>query len=199
MSIHEEWHVTVEGDPWKWRQLCDTLRGFKPLWIELNTFERQLMSASAFDPRSIRNAYGIPLIEAAGFKIIRVKHEIQPTVVSIDITTQGEERKYYSRPVPEPNTVLYYECHVKIDGTFNPALPLASRDLFRSDRWYVTKRQLEPFSGQEFHDAVRIALAHMNTPVRASKYEYEAAVLDTYPRLDAEWMALAQTAVRNAL
>lgn len=187
MKIHEEWHVTVEGDPLRWHSLCGSL-GLKPLWIELNTFERQLMCASSWDPR-VTNPRGHVIIEAAGFKIVRVKHEIQPCVRKIDITTAGHYHPiYHTEQVPDPKSVIYYECHVKFNGPFTPSLPLTSRDLFRQDRWYITHRQRTPFNAMAFVSLVHNQLVVEGVPFEHAGHEYEAAVYDSNSDLDASWL-----------
>lgn len=154
MSYKEEWHVTVEGDPIEWKHLCDHL-WMKPLWIELSNFSTQLMCASAtnVNPREI----------GPNFRIVRVKHEVS-------------ELRLSDRPT-------YYECHVKLDGQFNPKLPNSSRDLYRSARWYVTKRSPRPFDALRFVNGVESL-----TSSRVAGYEYEICINDTNRLLDDGWI-----------
>lgn len=185
---HEEYHVTVEGDPMYWPEVCSDL-GIKPLWIELNTFERQLMCAAKPQPGGVLKL--AQRIESYGYKIVRMKDEIQPT--RLDISTYASPCLFLD--VPNPADVIYYECHIKLDGPFRPAIRMSSRDLYRDDRWYITTRHEKPFEAA--------FLAHLEAQVRQwvsypdayrgssviAGIEYEAAVLDTNQALDAHWVA----------
>lgn len=186
----EEWHVTVEGDPSQWRGWC-VCNNIKPLWIELNTFERQLMCAI---PGSLGrqvehgNEVARNIIEGIhrSFNIVRVKHEVQP--VKLDVSTHGEPDQFIE--TFGDITPVYYECHVKCDGPFRPAMQMASRDLFRESRWYITRRSPSPFNAREFVDMVRgwVALPDgWRGPSVVHSFEYEACVLDTNPNLDINW------------
>lgn len=152
---HEEWHVTVVGKtcPVDWYRWCHEEAHIKPLYIELNNFERQLMCAASFDPREA--------ILNAGFKIIRIKHEVSAL-------RPGEK-------------ALYWECHVKLDGAFEPTLQMSSRDLFRHYRWYTTRRQATPFNASDYAQSI----IDLCGPI--TELEYEAAIFDSNPELDARW------------
>jgi hypothetical protein len=153
-----EWHVTVAPSscPVRWHRFCEQF-GLKPLWIELNNFSRQLMCAAHQDVSED--------CILAGFPVIRVKHEVSSPL-------HGEE-------------VLYYECHVKLDGPFRPGAPKASRDLYRENRWYVTQRETKDFSPRPFVEWVR---GHpLSGELKVVAYEYEACLEDSNPELDARW------------
>jgi len=164
---HEEWHVTVEGDPVTWHQLLTDKRlraGIKPLFIELNNFELQLMCASTFDPQTLIRMWNLAN-PAASFEIIRIKHEVSE--------------------VQSGETVLYWEAHAKIDGPFQPRrFDKTSRDLFRHNRWYVTKRREIPFNQEEFRHIVQTGLPFGCT---LAEVEYEACLVDTNRELDRDW------------
>lgn len=170
---HHEWHVTVEGDPLKWRGFCAS-NGLKALWIELNNFELQLMCEAAFDPSEV--------IKQAGWKIVRVKHEVE--TFQIDITTHDALQTHY---LPEHiDNACYYEVHFKLNGPFIPGIPHTSRDLFRDNRWYITHRQATEFSPDEvMGDLFR---ASSDAFAMMDDFEYEACVLDTNPELDKGWV-----------
>jgi len=155
---HQEWHITVEGDPVRWHDFC-LRQKMKPLYIELNDFRRQLLCAAQFNPM-----HNIIAACPHHFRIIRVKHEV-------------------SHLLPGDPSPLYYECHVKLDGEFNPELPMASRDLYRADRWYVTRRTQVPFLAQDFVAAVEDAC----DDAKVVGWEYEACLVDTNRALDAGW------------
>lgn len=181
--MHEEWHVTVKGDPFQWRGICAQL-GIKPLWIELNNFERQLMSASGFNPLTITNVSGQSVIEAAGFKVERIKHEVQPS----DPAQLGRFG---------PDDVVYYECHIKLDGPFMPQLAMSSRDLFRDSRWYLTRRSAFSFEPSDFLRRVQQYL------MRGQMYsgdiagwEYEVAVMDTNRGIDHRWVTASNHQIK---
>lgn len=187
---HEETHITVDGDPIRWHRWCLS-HGIKPLWIELNTFQRQLMCAiKTHGPESV--AWWQQRIVDAGFIIVRVKREIQP--YKLDITVHSDTEKRYL-DVPTPAEAIYYECHAKFDGPFRPSWHMASRDLYRENRWYVTTRRSRPFDPQEWLDTVagwaRVADGWRDVSVLVGS-EYEAAVLDTNPELDARWSSFAR-------
>lgn len=179
--MNGEWHVTVEGSPILWHRLCTDL-GIKPLWIELSNFERQLMCASKQDPREILLGPGV----ARQFKVVRIKHEVQPVTRTFDVSTYSDPAVYYTQLTPPPEHVCYYECHVKIDGPFIPNLPNASRDLFRDNRWYLTERSDKPFDPSWFLLHCRFILRHSTCNVVGG--EYEACILDTNRGLDNRWM-----------
>jgi hypothetical protein len=187
---HEEWHVTVDGDPTQWRGWC-VMHDIKPLWIELNTFERQLMCAFPGDRgRQVDrgNERAASLIEGIhhSFNVVRIKHEVAP--VKLDVSTHSSPNTFIE--TFGDVTPIYYECHVKLDGPFRPAMQMSSRDLFRAERWYVTRRQQTPFNAQEFVDMVRgwVALPDgWRGPSVVHSFEYEAALLDTNPNLDVNW------------
>lgn len=156
---HEEWHVTVapDTDVVEWYLFCRAV-GIKPLHIELNNFERQLMCAASFDPLTV--------ILHAGFTVIRSKYEVSALL-------PGE-------------TAMYWECHVKLDGPFMPALAGSSRDLYRQERWYSTRRSyVRPFLSSDWVLATRNAVDNRNT---IAGFEYEAAIFDSNPSLDARWL-----------
>src|SRR5688572_6411795 len=94
--MRQEFHVTVDGDPFKWRGLCASMN-IKPLWIELNNFERQLMCAitGADMLRECVTNVGpyVKDFERAGFQILRTKHEVE--VPKIEVTTHGQVGPYY--------------------------------------------------------------------------------------------------------
>lgn len=186
MVHHEETHITIAhntvDDVQRWRHFCASL-GMKALHIELNTFERQLMSAVHTHGNS---DYYAAKVAAAGFIVLRVKREIQP--YQLDVSTFNDHGKFLD--CPDPRDVVYYECHVKLDGPFRPAMQMSSRDLLREDRWYVTRRMPQPFNYREFVDMVRGWAAlpdDWREPSEVVGYEYEAAVLDTNPELDTNW------------
>jgi hypothetical protein len=178
---HEEWHVTVEGDQHAWRGYCTAL-GIKPLRIELNTFEVQLMCAipgqwfiDAFGHGMDHQACITTLcgmFEQRHFRVVRVKHELQ--------VAAGEV-------LP---AALYYECHIKLDGPFDPCALLASRDLFRTERWYITRRAMDPFDPAVYVAGAALGLRHFSSSpcAKVIGHEYEACVLDTNPALDARWV-----------
>jgi hypothetical protein len=144
----EEWHITVDADPVRWHRFCGII-GVKPLYIELSTFERQLMCASKHNPADEIIRQGRNFLGQA--QIIRIKHE----------------------------------CHVKLDGPFDPnAEEMVSRDLYRKDRWYITKRRRNPFIAEDFVNDVR-TFAIDSKRVIVAGWEYEAALIDTNPELDA--------------
>ena len=155
----EEWHVTVDGvDPIRWRKFC-VEHDIKPLYIELNNFNTQLMCATAFDPIDLINSGALP-----GIHIVRVKHEVS--------TPTYAERQ------------IYWECHVKFNGPFHPRFPCSSRDLYRIDRWYATWRHPEQFDAAAFA-ALAIKQAR---DCKFAGYEYECAIQDSNPSLDKGWL-----------
>lgn len=179
--MKQEWHVTVQGDPFQWRGWC-IANGIKPLWIELNNFNRQLMCAitekdmvdACIDPAIIAAGDVTPYtvdMAKAGFEILRVKHEVQAPH-NIDIATHG-------------TPVIYYECHLKYDGRFRPELKATSRDLFRDHRWYATKRSETPFDPIAFKDFVERIIAQR---AHLDSFEYEACLFDSNPGLDHRWI-----------
>lgn len=178
---HEEWHVTVEGDPIAWWNFCSGKAGWenyygrnvvvKPLYIELADRRLQLLSAMSFDPsKTVEGDDKAPTFLQAchhgGFKVVRVKHEVSAL-----------------RPGDVP---LYYELHVKLDGPFRTDRSGASRDLYRENRWYQyrTERSSQPFDAFDY-----IArFVTQSKPSVMAGFEYEACLLDTNPGLDAGWL-----------
>ncbi len=182
---HEEYHITVKGMAVeRFKAACDELR-VKCLWIELNTFERQLMCAAKpfFNgPFDLARKFS-----DRGFEIDRVKQEIQPH--KLDITCHGDHGTRWLE-VPDPATVVYYECHAKFDGPFRPSWHMSSRDLLRPERWYATYRSEKPFDAKVWVEMVTQWAAlpdGWRGPSTLAGWEYEAAVLDTNPTLDAHW------------
>jgi len=167
VTRREEWHVTVAGDPIKWHAVCGLLN-IKPLYIELNTFQRQLMCAAPFNPCERIMQMGIP--------ITRVKHEVESLL-------PGE-------------VALYWECHLKFNGPFQHGIFGSSRDLYRADRWYLTHRQETEFDHSVVDDLAAAVTFHTTHPTLAwhhhpsilAGFEYEACVLDSNPELDSEWL-----------
>lgn len=162
---HGEHHITVVGDPIAWRAFCAE-QFVKPLYIELSDMRIQLMCA-ALDPFDAGTF--IATANAAGFKVIRHKHEVSA--------------------VREDEHVVYWECHVKIDGPFQPelGLPNTSRDLYRQGRWYVTHRSLTPFDAEAFADRIVARLKNYRS-VNVDAFEYEACIMDTNPSVDRGWL-----------
>jgi hypothetical protein len=161
---HEEWHITVKGDPVRWADFCRE-HDLKPLFIELQGGATQLMCASSFDP-SILLLDLVDENERQLFTIIRVKHEVS-------VLRDGER-------------ALYYEAHVKFNGPWRTDRKGVSRDLYRAheQRWYMTHRQATPFDAAAF-GAKATVLAR---PSRFDEVEYEACILDTNPALDGGWL-----------
>ncbi len=161
---HEEWHITVKGDPLLWAQFCRE-NGLKPLFLEMPNHTTQLLSASSFDPRPLLNEV-LGENERALFTVIRVKHEVS-----------------LARDSEKP---VYYEAHVKFNGPFRTDRKGASRDLYRTheQRWYLTHRQSTPFAADAFA-AKAVSLAK---PSRFDAVEYEAVLIDTNPALDGGWL-----------
>jgi len=187
--MRSEFHITVNGDPFQWRGWC-IRNGIKPLWIELNNFNRQLMCAITGDdmrqaciPQAMIDAGDVTPytrdIVKAGFEILRVKHEVEPG--RIDVTNHGDiAHKFIVR---ELRGACYYECHVKFDGPFKPFLPMTSRDLFRADRWYATFRAPQPFDFAGFVHEMCAA-----TPdCTYAGFEFEACLHDSNVMLDKGW------------
>lgn len=170
--MRQEWHVTVTGDPMQWHRFLSGIKGIvKPLWIELNNFERQLMCASTvMNPSEI--------IMRRGFRIVRVKHEVEAPI--LDISTHSP-----SSLTPPVEGALYYETHVKFNGRFLPHLPMASRDLYRADRWYLTHRSEQPFDHMDFVRWAQQIVVGSNTFAGA---EHEACLHDSNQELDARWV-----------
>jgi hypothetical protein len=162
---HEEWHVTVEGDPLAWATFCQE-REAKPLYIELSDRRLQLLSALSFDPEEDTGA-GCSFLDeatAAGFKVVRLKHEVSTL-------RPGE-------------IALYYEAHAKFDGPFRHDQRSSSRELYRGNRWYLTRREAEPFSLEQFEAATRL----MSKPSKFVGSEYEVCIFDSNPALDDGWL-----------
>jgi len=161
--MNQEWHVTTDMsiDPTEWARFC-RVNSIKPLYIELNTYGLQLMCQSTFDPTE--------QIKAGGFPIVRVKHEYQPS------------------PLLE-GVVKYWECHCKFNGSFRPDLPMASRDLYRPGRWYVTQRSYQPFDPKAFAASVCETIGPLGAQFQS--FEYEACVQDTNEDLDKVWIQQA--------
>ncbi len=168
MSRHEEWHVTVDGiSPVAWFMVCVAL-DIKPLYIQLSNGRLQLMCAAKHDVSEL-----VSRLEP-NIRIVRVKREVSAL-------EPGE-------------TALYWECHVKLDGPYeheyggSGADPShgSSRDLFRPERWYVTKRLPHEFDAEQFAGWVGEVLGDYDT--HRAGYEYEACLLDTNPDLDQGWL-----------
>lgn len=159
----EEYHVTVEDiDPIDWYNFCHE-QGVKPLFIELNTMGLQLMCAMDVDPDEMINLLGT---EHPNAKVVRVKHEV-------NMMNEDERPKYF-------------EAHIKIDGPMIHTMPMASRDLYRATRWYLTKRSPNPFDAKSwFESVVRRMEPRGNQKVVG--YEYEVCVADSNPSIDAGW------------
>lgn len=164
---HEEHHITVAGDPIKWYGFCRKQK-IKPLYIELNNRNLQLMCA--VDGNDPRIDIGIlqDAMTDAGFTVLRHKHEVSEL-------REGEKP-------------LYWECHVKIDGVFRTDFGLTSRDLYRTNRWYVTRRLQRRFDGDAFAELIRRRLQGKQDQ-RYDSFEYEACIVDTNPGLDKGWDA----------
>lgn len=174
----EEWHVTVRGvSACRWARMChETIVGpnrleLKPLDIELSTFERQLMCASPINPvdalLETKRYYNWPDVQD-NFEIVRIKHECE---VAGDFGLFGAN---------------YYECHVKLDGEFDPCAPfLMSRDLYRAQRFYATMRRYQPFDAEAFVESVK---AFFRPTAHVAGHEYEACLSDTNEALDARWV-----------
>jgi hypothetical protein len=159
----EEFHVTVEGvDPIDWYNFCHE-QGVKPLYIELNNMNLQLMCAMKVDPDEMIELFGTSFPDA---KVVRVKHEVN--------VMNAEERP------------IYYECHVKIDGPLLANIPMSSRDLYRGTRWYLTKRSVNPFSANDFYQGVIKRMENRSNQTVVG-FEYEVCVRDTNPSIDSGW------------
>jgi hypothetical protein len=187
---HQEYHITVTGDPFAWVRTCHELN-IKPLWIELNNFERQLMCAIKLTREWEWTAEAwAACIEAHGFTVVRIKDEIAP--YKLDVTCHGDDDGKRWLEVPSRDKAIYYECHAKFDGPFRPAWHMSSRDLLRPERWYATNRSEKPFDAKAWVEMVTQWAAMPDGwrgPSTLAGWEYEAAVLDTNPNLDAHWSA----------
>jgi len=133
----------------------------------------QLMCAVGQDWFTFKSANGViddllTEITNAGFEVLRHKHEVSE--------------------IREGEKPLYWECHVKIDGTFRTDFGQTSRDLFRKNRWYVTRRLQRRFDGEAFAELIRRRLVG-KADQQFDSYEYEACIVDTNPGLDRGWEA----------
>lgn len=165
--------MTVAANPMEFHRFCvETnllLRAsgsndrIKPLHIELNNFETQLMCAANFNPCHI--------IMLKGFPIIRIKREVDGSLFSM---SEREQRE-----------ACYWEAHIKLDGVFQPGFRMSSRDLFRTNRWYVTRREKHPFDPAPFYNSVGERLKGVAI---VAGIEYEACILDSCPELDRRWV-----------
>lgn len=165
-----EAHVTVGNvDPIEWFNFCHE-HTLKPLYIELSNHAIQLMCAVAVagpDDEFLKTLQ-------EDFREAFPQGEVLRVKVETNLMT------------PEERSV-YYECHVKIDGPMRTDMPwMSSRDLYRKDRWYLTLRSPHPFDGEAFYRKVIKRLEGRATQ-RVVSYEYEVAILDTNPGLDAGW------------
>jgi hypothetical protein len=184
-STREEYHVTVEGDPFQWRGYC-VGANIKPLWIELNNFERQIMCA--ITPKNLEDdccdldAFVKDI--SRRFTVVRVKKEVQPARSRrLDVR---KSRRVHLLTACHPERDLL-RVPREVGRQVQPRLRRASRDLFRAERWYVTKRQREPFNPDDF---ARLIANMVSYDSKFVAFEYEAAILDTNPELDARWMPL---------
>jgi hypothetical protein len=163
----EEFHVTVDGvNPIDWFNFCSD-HEVKPLHIELNTMGLQLMCALGEDPEVLikkLTTYEWPGAETV--RVVRVKHEVNPMTAN-------------ERPV-------YYECHVKLEGPMLGNIPMSSRDLYRGNRWYLTKRSANPFSAEDFYRGVVKRMDNRSNQ-KVLGFEYEVCVQDSNPSLDSGW------------
>lgn len=188
---HEEHHITVDPstvDPIRWHRLCVLAFNIKPLYIELNDHRTQLMCA--VPKADVSNL--LHLIARQDVKVVRVKHEVQE-LSPIDVTSHGGADVMYITQ-HRGEVIRYFECHVKLDGPFCPELPGSSRDLYRVNRWYVTKRSRRPFDPLDFVHRVEHAaalkareLGSWRQPSVVAAFEYEAAIIDTNPAIDDRW------------
>jgi hypothetical protein len=145
-----------------WHAFCTSERNVKPLYIELPNGELQLMCQMSDDP----DPSFLEACEDAGFKIVRIKHEVNQ--------------------LRDDETALYYECHVKVNGPWMKNIAMISRNLYRAGRWYITRRLESPFDGQQFSDLCRLRLDKSKYQ-KFDGFEYEIVVEDTNPDLDARW------------
>jgi hypothetical protein len=157
-----EYHVTVVlTNPVSWWNFCMT-HGIKPLYIELNNFRRQAMCGAKHDPSD--------LIRTTGWQIIREKIEVNPL----------QHTMYADR-------AIYYEAHMKLRGHMDGTVKGASRDLYRSGRWYITRRAKEPFDPNELWRFRPVREEWLSSP-HWLNVEYEACVYDTNEELDYGWI-----------
>lgn len=199
--MRTEYHITVEGDPVRWYDICEDM-GIKPLWIELSTFERQLMCAITGD--DLKNScvdsiepFVTDIERRRRFKVIRIKHEVGPRMV--DVTTLSSPYPMYAPIDAPPADFIYAECHMKFDGEFRGDMQRVSRDLYRENRWYVTQRLPRNFDPSNFLYSTLHTLAYEREYPRASLggqyglstlagWEFEYCLSDTNPKLDERWM-----------
>lgn len=162
-----EYHVTVEGvEPLNWHAFCDE-HGIKPLYIELSDCRIQLMCETTFDPTtgptedspSFTDAIMQEFPSAA---VVRIKHE-----VNVDSLTPQDK-------------VLYYEVHCKFDGDMRADRRIASRDLYRRNRWYLTTRSSQPIDIEK----IKTIAPGLGKGSKFVEAEYEACIGDTNPGLD---------------
>jgi len=148
----------------------------KPLYIELSNRNLQLMCACGQDWLDTKSANGTheDFLNAVAHafpdgRVTRLKHEVSALA-------PGEH-------------ALYWEAHVKVDGVFRPDFGMASRDLYREKRWYVTRRLRQQFDGLAFAKLTEGRLKH-KADQKYDSFEYEAVLIDTNPELDKGWEAL---------
>jgi hypothetical protein len=137
------------------------------LYLELTTFDRQLVVVLDRDPRAPLAEHGPTFLDLCiknGLTITRVKQ-----VVSA---------------VREHETPAYYEGVVALDGPMRVDRSGACRDLYRRDRWYRVKRAAQPFDEQ----AWLTFATSTSKPSKALGVTYGAVLLDTNLSLDAGWI-----------
>lgn len=136
----------------------DTLPDIEPLYFELSNRTLQLVGMTSKDPSAL-----ITLIESKGWKVVRVKHTVSARI-------PGED-------------VVYYEAHVRFHGELRADLKLTSRDLYRHQRWYMTRRSPKEFDAKAFE---RLA-AGLGKQSRVLGSTYMVCIEDTNPSLDDGW------------
>lgn len=170
-----------------------TVAGIKPIVIGFDTNVHKHVMTSDTNHCTLNEIYSIAahqtlLLEEAGFKVVRVKIEAEPSVVKskpdysyveTHILCNTDNLKKQLKAVKELSLVLD-------DGTL--VNPYISKNEFKQDKTFITYRSKALVDFDHFHQDVYMHLLDLNVTSHISKVELEVCVYDSNIVLDNQWM-----------
>lgn len=170
-----------------------TVAGIKPIVIGFDNNEHKHVMTSDTNHCTLNEIYSIAahqtlFLEEAGFKVIRVKIEADPSIVKsrldycyveTHILCNTDNLKKQLEVVKELSLVLD-------DGTFvNPHI---SKNEFKQDKTFITYRSKALVDFDHLYQDIYTQLLDLNVISHTSKIELEVCIYDSNVALDNQWM-----------
>ena len=177
-----------------------TVAGIKPIVIGFDNNGHKHVMTSDTTRCTLNEVYSIAahqtlFLEEAGFKVIRVKIEADPSIVKSrpDVMLTSPDYCYVETHIlcntdnlKKQLEVVKELSLVLDDGTFvNPHI---SKNEFKQDKTFITYRSKALVDFDHLYQDIYTRLLDLNVISHASKIELEVCIYDSNVTLDNQWM-----------